>query len=155
MPRQTDVSDIESEGRLFINTNEWENDEARNFYYTGYEKVSRLSKAGNQYTQYLIYLLPINEDGTFTEEMTLGVFPSQAQGLKKCGVNNFQELTITKTRPSQYEEYIFVVGKKTLPLKDRPEVIEYPDMNQTEVMQSRSENDQPSADEINIEDIPF
>lgn len=148
MPRSTDVNDIKTDQRVFIDTmNEWSADESREFYYTGHEKVDQISKAGKPYTNYYIYLLKI-VDGKVGGEETLRVLAFQAQGLKICGVKEYQKLTITRQKDGNYDVWEFTAGQEILPQKNRPAPIEYPEIK-TAVAPT------PIQEEINIEDIAF
>ncbi len=147
--RQTDYSQIPMERRSFINSQEWDIDESRSFYNTGFEKIEKISKAGKTYCQYLYYLLPIKKEG-IGEEETLGLFSGQAVELKKSAL--YQKVTIQKVSTEKGEDWNITLGKEILAEKDRPPVSDYPEM--TPYINKKDRKIDDSA-EINIDDIPF
>lgn len=157
MARETDTSTIANGFRNFIATREWEDGEMRQFYFTGYEKVEKTSKNGKLYSQYYVYLLPLEPNGTLGEELTLGLFPNQVMGLK--GIQNYQQVNITKElvpvegRDFDQENYNIVGVDDILKEKDRPEVVVYSEVRPAQITLPAS---YPKSDgEIDISDIPF
>lgn len=163
MPRQKDLSEIPTDYRTFIKTKDWENGETRQYYYTGYEEAQRMSKAGAPYKQYLVYLLPIEADGSHGEEVTLSIFPNQMRAFKEAALQDYQEIAVTKivspgTNGYDREDYEVAGHKNILPEADRPAEKDYPEMKETAPRGEESYAPKPaavSADEIDISDIPF
>lgn len=161
MARETDTSKIENGVRSFIKEQEWDADEMRQYYFTGYEKIQKLSKANNLYAYYYIYLLPIGPKGEIGEELTLGAFPSQAGAIK--GIEVYQQVNITKrvtpVEGKQFDQVDYeIVGVKDFLKEDlRPEPIKYPEVKIPTPPQADpgQQTSIAEAEEINIDDIPF
>ncbi len=155
MPRSTDTSDISSSSRVFIKTmDEWPIDETREYYYVGHEKVEKFSqRTGKPYTSYYVYLLKI-VGGKVGGEETLSVFASAGQSLKDAAPKMFQKVSVQKTKPEQYEEWVFKNLGDILPEKERPQLEDYPDVPSPTLPQRKADSP-PSQQEINIDDIPF
>lgn len=159
MPRQKDLNEIPTSSRQFIKSADWGNQETRNFFYTGYEKVERISKnSGNPYVQYLIYLLPVEGKGV-GEELTLALFPNQAAPFKDAGVQDYQEIKVTKVvTPGkgkyENEDYEVEALNNILPEDQRPKEADYPEMKQSAEV-SYAPKPETNQDEVNIDDIPF
>src|ERR1035437_3486845 len=95
MARDFNLDDIPTDYRIFVKKAEWSNDEPREYYFTGKEKIERTKKDGSgTYASYLIYLIPISIE--FNPELTLELFASQAGYFKAEGVQPYQKVTITK-----------------------------------------------------------
>lgn len=161
MPRQKEVADIPTAQRTFIKTSEWENGESRSYYYTGYEKTERTSKAGNPYTQYLFYLIPIMPDGGIGVEETLGIFPTQAAAFKNAGISDYQEIKITRVLTPgkgnyENEDYEVLAFKNELPVAERPIEMDYPEMKAAPAKSDYAMSPPTaSQEEISLDDIPF
>lgn len=149
MPREFDTSSISFSRRVFIKTSEWDHDETREYWFTGFEKADRVSKnTGNQYQVYLVYLVPA--DDLLSPELTLQIFTSQAGSLKEASPKPFQRVSVTKSLGEKGEEWVFSAKQEFLPEKQRPATADYPALE-----------DRPAAKpearqgEIDISEIPF
>lgn len=166
MPREKDLSLIPTGRRTYVKTQEWPEGETRTYFYTGYEKVTKISpKKGTEYVQYYIYLLPLDKQGNISEEVTLGVFPNSVGNFKEAGIADYQEVSITREvkrdSKGEQENYAIVSAKNILPLDQRPVEVDYPEIVATpptppnaQVFTPKLYKGNPSQ-EINIDDIPF
>ncbi len=159
MPRQTDYSQIPTDKRIFVKTQEWDFDESRTFFNTGYEKVEKISqKTGRAYCQYYYYLIPAGEE--FEPELTLGLFSGQAAELKKSTM--YQKVTITKLNGERGEDWVAVLHDEFMPEKQRPALSDYPEVKEyVSVADPVAKSEvkpvprHGEEEEINIDDIPF
>lgn len=169
MAIQTDVNEIETNNRTFIDTmNDWNIGESRKFVFRGYEKVRKYNKDKTKInTFYYIYGWKIVDDKVGGEE-TLSVFASSGQGLKTSGVKPYQELTVTREKNDNgFDDWKFEAGKKIYKPTECDTPIDYPATGEPEEAEKKTElrtntsstakkvGELPSAEEINIDDIPF
>ena len=137
--RETDVNNIKTGGKQFIDRKEWETSgDTRKFYFTGYEKIDQVSQRnGKPYVNYYIYLYMITKAGEVrTDEETLSVFPNQATTLKTSGLQLFQEVSITPKMGVKGMDWEFVAGKSFMPENLRPET----EIDVDDVIASMEEN---------------
>lgn len=100
--RNYDLTKINLGRKKFIKTREWEAEEAREYFFEGYEREEKTSqRTGNEYIVYNIYL---KDD---TDEYILQIFNSQATSLKNSGLKEHQKTKITKKELEKGEDYLF------------------------------------------------